>query len=362
MSEQRDSEARAEWTVGGPGDTWLYRWEAAAGAMLSAEDATRVAAALNGIPHLEPRHLETLRDMREDYARAWGWRDFDTLDAAVKALRAPAPDTPEVAERSEKCPTCGGAVDDPGYDEINAGDQTGRDYCPDPFHTPESSDPDRYGETGGGEAPERADDPTDHSGEQAAGAGRESRAAISSEQRNCFAPVSSEEDRARGLDTRFIGLSVVAHTGDGPIQGVIVDYDDYAAEIRSGAMHERVTWPCLYWPKDEAREPAKWDDRGSACGGARPVSSEEDRSMVRRWHRIGLYDAPQIRAILTDATTLAQYAKGEGRVMGEARVCEACGEPATATVETFFADTVHYFCAEHDLNDLDPAPTEGADE
>lgn len=47
---------------------------------------------------------------------------------------------------------------------------------------------------------------------------------------------------------------------------------------------------------------------------------------------------------------------------GEARVCEACGEPATATVETFFADTVHYFCAEHDLNDLDPAPTEGADE
>ena len=38
--------------------------------------------------------------------------------------------------------------------------------------------------------------------------------------------------------------------------------------------------------------------------------------MVRRWHRIGLYDAPQIRAILTDATTLAQYAKGEGRVMG----------------------------------------------
>ena len=228
------------------------------------------------------------------------------------------PDTPEVAERSEKCPTCGGAVDDPGYDEINAGDQTGRDYCPDPFHTPESSDPDRYGETGGGEAPERADDPTDHSEEQAAGAGRESRAAISSEQRNCFAPlhppVSSEEDRARGLDTRFIGLSVVAHTGDGPIQGVIVDYDDYAAEIRSGAMHERVTWPCLYWPKDEAREPAKWDDRGSACGGARPVSSEEDRSMVRRWHRIGLYDAPQIRAILTDATTLAsQHSEERGK-------------------------------------------------
>ena len=126
-------------------------------------------------------------------------------------------------------------------------------------------------------------------------------------------PVSSEGDRARGLDTRFIGLSVVAHTGDGPIQGVIVDYDDYAAEIRSGAMHERVTWPCLYWPKDEAREPAKWDDRGSACGGARPVSSEEDRSMVRRWHRIGLYDAPQIRAILTDATTLAQYAKERGK-------------------------------------------------
>ena len=116
------------------------------------------------------------------------------------AERDPAPDTPEVAERPEKCPTCGGAVDDPGYDEINAGDQTGRDYCPDPFHTPESSDPDRYGETGGGEAPERADDPTDHSEEQAAGAGRESRAAISSEQRNYFAPlhppVSSEEDRA----------------------------------------------------------------------------------------------------------------------------------------------------------------------
>ena len=116
------------------------------------------------------------------------------------------------------------------------------------------------------------------------------------------------------MDTRFIGLSVVAHTGDGPIQGVIVDYDDYAAEIRSGAMHERVTWPCLYWPKDEAREPAKWDDRGSACGGARPVSSEEDRSMVRRWHRIGLYDAPQIRAILTDATTLAsQHSEERGK-------------------------------------------------
>ena len=162
-----------------------------------------------------------------------------------------------------------------GY-ELGLRDQTGRDYCPDPFHTPESSDPDRYGETGGGEAPERADDPTDHSGEQAAGAGRESRAAISSEQRNYFAPlhppVSSEEDRA--LVRR--------------IKEIIGNAD---------------------WPKDEAREPAKWDDRGSACGGARPVSSEEDRSMVRRWHRIGLYDAPQIRAILTDATTLAQYAK-----------------------------------------------------
>lgn len=36
----------------------------------------------------------------------------------------------------------------------------------------------------------------------------------------------------------------------------------------------------------------------------------------------------------------------------EARVCEACGEPATATVETFFEAGVHYFCAEHDLPDL----------
>jgi len=188
--------------------------------------------------------------------------------AVVGSFTASWPDTPEVEERPEGCPTCGSDErnrccaedDDAGHPW-----EADSDCCDDPFHTTPP-----------------------------------------------HPPVSSEEDRARGLDTRFIGLSVVAHTGDGPIQGVIVDYDDYAAEIRSGAMHERVTWPCLYWPKDEAREPAKWDDRGSACGGARPVSSEEDRSMVRRWHRIGLHDAPQIRAILTDATTLAQYAKERG--------------------------------------------------
>lgn len=68
--------------------------------------------------------------------------DADAVDALLVRLRPAfqeASDTPEVAERPEKCPTCGGAPDDPGYDEINAGDQTGRDYCPDPFHTPEDT-------------------------------------------------------------------------------------------------------------------------------------------------------------------------------------------------------------------------------